>query len=80
MTTYSVKYKKPEWIFWRTLKGIKGDGILFQQNGDITRPVPDLCDGLFLRPRLALDLAQTLFHERPHDVQAGDKNWLEAYH
>ena len=40
MTTYSVKYKKPEWIFWRTLKGIKGDGILFQQNGDITRPVP----------------------------------------
>lgn len=40
MTTYTVKYKKPEWVFWRTLKGIKGDGILYQQHGDITRPVP----------------------------------------
>lgn len=38
MTTYTVKYKKPGWLFWRKLKGIKGDGILFGQNGQ-TVPV-----------------------------------------
>lgn len=26
--TYSVKYKAPGWIFWRTIKNVKGDGIV----------------------------------------------------
>ncbi len=30
---YSVKYKQPGWWFWRTLKNVKGDGIMFGQNG-----------------------------------------------
>lgn len=29
MTLYTVKYKKPGWFFWRKIKNVKGDGILF---------------------------------------------------
>ena len=28
MTTYSVKYKKNNSLFWKTLKKVKGDGFL----------------------------------------------------
>ncbi len=27
--TYTVKYKKPGWLFWLKIKNLKGDGILF---------------------------------------------------
>lgn len=30
-TTYTVKYKMPGWLFWRSLKNVSDDGILFQQ-------------------------------------------------
>ena len=33
--TYVVKYKKPEWWFWRKIKNVKGDGILFGQGGQV---------------------------------------------
>jgi hypothetical protein len=28
---YTVKYKQPKQIYWRTLKNVKGDGIVFTQ-------------------------------------------------
>lgn len=34
MTTYTVKYKRPGWTFWRRIKGVKGDGILFGGPGN----------------------------------------------
>jgi hypothetical protein len=30
---YTVKYKKPQWWFWRKLKNVKGDGIVFGGSG-----------------------------------------------
>jgi len=27
---YTVKYKKPGWLFWRKLKRVKGDGIVME--------------------------------------------------
>jgi hypothetical protein len=38
--SYSVQYKAPDGYFWGTINGIKGDGIVFQQNGTDITPVP----------------------------------------
>lgn len=32
---YSVKYKHPDWWFWKELQGIKGDGIMFGESGQV---------------------------------------------
>lgn len=33
--TYTVRYRRPGQWFWRRLKGVKGDGILFGQGGGV---------------------------------------------
>ncbi len=38
--SYSVQYKTPTGWFWETINGVKGDGIVFQQDGTDITPVP----------------------------------------
>lgn len=67
---YTVKYKAPGWWFWRTLKNIKGDGIMFGQGGQV---VPSRYFILADESRVELPMSM-MFRFGPGRFQAIENN------